>query len=94
MTTSYSRDSQEYGSDEKCDGGVPSCGLVHPAAHHERARSGLPRAGSFSNLDEVEEEAPLSFPRDANISNKIEEVGICVRYSLIQTLIQIQNLPR
>jgi hypothetical protein len=73
--SSYSRDNQGPDCDEKIDCGEPPCSLVQAAVQHERARGGLPRAGSFSNLDEIEEEAPLSFPRDTNISNKIEEVG-------------------
>jgi hypothetical protein len=52
------------------------CGRVQARARGERA--GLPRAsrstGSFSNLEEIEEEV-LSFPRDVTISIKIREVS-------------------
>jgi hypothetical protein len=41
---------------------------------HSHGRSAMPRAGSFSNLIEDEEEFALDFPRDENIAAKIQEV--------------------
>ena len=61
----------EFEEDEGLDCSQPACSLPRMGAVQNQA---LSRAGSFSNLDEDHES--LQFPRDENISAKIDEVFI------------------
>ena len=71
--SSYSRDKELFSEDDEdfeCE--EVACGSVPPSRSAALHQSVLPRAGSFTNLDDEHE--PLQFPRDENISAKIDEV--------------------
>lgn len=63
-------------NDDACDSVEGLCGgSVRSTSLHKES---IPRAGSFSNLDEEHE--ALQFPRDENISAKIDEVSVLFFY--------------
>ena len=50
-----------------------------PSRHVNRAT--IPRGGSFSNLEDAEDEFVFSFPRDELIATKIDEVHQYLYYN-------------